>query len=263
MRIRSLIAVATFAFACVKQPPLAAVPIAKSTSVAVVEAEPNLIRGKVLERLDASQYTYLRLQTADGESWTAVPKTAKAVGATAVVLGPIWMENFKSSTLGRTWERIAFGTLEDEPPSAGQPAMGARPGAGPGMFAAAAVADRPVAASAVAAPAEPAPINVRTAAGPDGRTIADVYARKTQLKDKSVAIRGQVVKATSGVMGKNWLHLRDGTGTGAAADLAVVSDDIAKVGDTVLITGLVHLDRDLGSGYHYDVLVEDARVKTE
>jgi hypothetical protein len=35
------------------------------------------------------------------------------------------------------------------------------------------------------------------------------------------------------------------------------------VGDTVLVTGVVHTDKDLGAGYHYDVIVENARIKAE
>ena len=114
-----------------------------------------------------------------------------------------------------------------------------------------------------AAPADVGSIRVAKAAGSNGRTISDIHARAAQLKDKKVAVRGKVVKATNGVMGKNWLHLRDGTGEGSSADLTVASSNTAQVGDTVLATGVVHLDRDLGAGYHYDVLVEDAKLEKE
>ena len=97
----------------------------------------------------------------------------------------------------------------------------------------------------------------------EGRTIAEIYAQRAALKDQSVSVRGRVVKSINGVLGKNWLHLQDGTGTGPTADLAVTSDAAAAVGDVVVATGLVHLDRDLGSGYRYDVLVEDARLQKE
>ena len=263
----SLIAVAALAFACKKDPPPAAVPVAQATVAPAVPApaQDNAIRGKVLEKLEASQYTYLKLQTAEGEIWTAVPKTATAVGATAAVLGPVWMDNFKSGTLNRTWERIAFGTLEGEtPPTAlGNTTAPARGPAGPGMFAAAAASSGAPANHPAVAPVDSGPIKVARASGPQGNTIAGVYDRKAQLKDKQVSVRGKVVKATNGVMGKNWLHLRDGTGKGGSDDLTIASDDTAIVGATVLVSGTVHLDRDLGAGYRYDVIVEDARVKTE
>ena len=50
---------------------------------------------------------------------------------------------------------------------------------------------------------------------------------------------------------------------GASADLAVASADTAAVGDTVVVTGTVHLDLDLGAGYHCQVIVEDARIEAE
>ena len=78
-----------------------------------------------------------------------------------------------------------------------------------------------------------------------------------------MTLRGKVVKYSEAIMGKNWLHLRDGTGKEPANDLTVTSQTKAKVGDTVLIEGVVTLEKDLGAGYKYDVIIEDARVKVE
>jgi hypothetical protein len=36
-----------------------------------------------------------------------------------------------------------------------------------------------------------------------------------------------------------------------------------KVGDTVLIKGKVVINKDLGSGYKYEVIIEDAKVTRE
>jgi hypothetical protein len=105
--------------------------------------------------------------------------------------------------------------------------------------------------------------NVKTAKaeGPEARTVAELWAQKGDLKDKTVAVRGKVVKVTTGVMGKNWLHLRDGSGAeGKDNDITVTSTDVASINDEVTIRGTVHLDRDLGSGYNYPVIVEDAKV---
>ena len=106
-------------------------------------------------------------------------------------------------------------------------------------------------------------IKVAKASGKTGRTVAEIWSKRASLKDQKVAVRGKVVKATNGVMGKNWLHVRDGTGEGPSSDLTVASDETAAVGDTVLVTGVVHTDKDLGAGYHYDVIVEDAQIKAE
>ncbi len=74
-----------------------------------------------------------------------------------------------------------------------------------------------------------------------------------------------MVKFTPRIMGKNWLHLQDGSGDTAAGthDLTVTTNVTAKVGDTVLISGAVTLDKDFGEGYKYDVIIEDAKVTVE
>ena len=96
-----------------------------------------------------------------------------------------------------------------------------------------------------------------------GKTVAELYAEKDQLANKKVTLRGKVVKTNAGIMGKNWLHLQDGSGDAKAGtnDLTVTSSDAAAKGDTVTITGVLRLDKDFGSGYAYPVLVEDAKVK--
>ena len=64
-------------------------------------------------------------------------------------------------------------------------------------------------------------------------------------------------------MGKNWLHLQDGTGSIGSNDLLVTSADAAKPGDTVLVEATVAVNRDFGAGYKYRVMLEDAKVTVE
>ncbi len=114
-----------------------------------------------------------------------------------------------------------------------------------------------------AAPAAPK-VNFSNIAKPKGgKTVQEVYRDKANLKDKQVTLRGKVVRYNEAIMGKNWIHLRDGTGTAPANDLTVTTQAKARVGDTVLVEGKVTLDKDLGAGYKYDVIIEDAKVKVE
>ncbi len=102
------------------------------------------------------------------------------------------------------------------------------------------------------------------AKAPGGKTVAEVYAEKDQLAGKQVLVRGKVVKTRDNIMGKNWLHVRDGSGTEKTSDLTVTtSDPLPAVGATVLVSGQVSANKDLGLGYKYDVLVEGAKVTTE
>jgi len=106
-----------------------------------------------------------------------------------------------------------------------------------------------------------APGSVQPAEG--GLTVREVFDQRQELAGKSVTVRGKVVKAMQGVMGTNWYHIEDGTGDSGTNDLAVTSDDIAKVGDTVLVVGTLASDKDLGMGYHYDAIVEKAKLSVE
>jgi hypothetical protein len=117
-------------------------------------------------------------------------------------------------------------------------------------------------ASAGAGPSEAGSIRVSRAEGANGKKIAELYSQKATLNGAEIAVRGKVVKFTPKVMGKNWLHLRDGSGSREKKDddITVTTTGTAAVGDVVLVRGVVHLDRDLGAGYAYPVIIEDAKL---
>jgi hypothetical protein len=97
-----------------------------------------------------------------------------------------------------------------------------------------------------------------------GKTIAEVFAEKEQLAGQPVVLRGRIVKTNAGIMGKNWLHVRDGTGAEGTNDLTVTTTDVLpNVGDTVLVAGPLSVDKDFGMGYRYDLIIEDAEVTVE
>ena len=69
------------------------------------------------------------------------------------------------------------------------------------------------------------------------------------------------MKWNAGIMGKNWLHLRDGSGAaGKDNDITITTSDEAAVGDVVLVKGTVRVDKDFGAGYAYPVIIEDAKL---
>ena len=59
-------------------------------------------------------------------------------------------------------------------------------------------------------------------------------------------------------MNKNWIHLQDGTSYNGFNDITITSLEKIKVDDIVSLKGTVVLNKDLGSGYKYDILIEDA-----
>ena len=97
-----------------------------------------------------------------------------------------------------------------------------------------------------------------------GKTVAEVVAGKDALACQKVAVRGKVVKVNPEIMGKNWVHVRDGSGEEGTNDLTVTSTgQLPKIGDTVLVTGTVALDQDFGMSYQYAVILQDAEIKVE
>lgn len=197
------------------------------------------LTGVVLEVRDVEAYTYLRLKTPSGETWAAVTKTAVRKGAEVTIENTMLMTNFESKSLKKTFDKIVFGNL-----SAGKGSV-------------------PAAHAGAGTPVVVADVKVAKARGPNARTIAEIAAGKAALKDATVLVRGTVVKFNPNIMGRNWVHLRDGTGSAAdnTNDLLVTTKDTAKVGDVVVAKGVVHTDRDFGAGYAYKVLIEDASLQ--
>lgn len=111
--------------------------------------------------------------------------------------------------------------------------------------------------------ANPGDIKVDKAAGVNAKTVAEIVTKRAELKDQPVLVRGKVVKFNPEIMGKNWLHLRDGSGSAAdgSNDILVTTMAAAKVGDIVTVRGVVRTEKDFGSGYSYQVLIEEATIK--
>ena len=109
------------------------------------------------------------------------------------------------------------------------------------------------ASAAVAAPIE---------ADRKATTVAVVWKTRTALAGKQVTLRGKVVKYHGGILGVNWIHLQDGSGNAAdgSNDITVTSESECKVGDAISITGTVAIDKDLGAGYKYPVIIERATI---
>jgi hypothetical protein len=113
------------------------------------------------------------------------------------------------------------------------------------------------------APATSEPIKVEKAKGADAYTVSEAYEKAGNLDKKAVVVRGKVVKVSKGIMGKNWVHLRDGSGDPGKGtnNLVVTTQDDPNIGDVVTAKGTLYKDKDFGSGYKYQVIVEEATVK--
>jgi membrane protein implicated in regulation of membrane protease activity len=264
-RLSTVLLVVAAVAGCKKSEPAPAAMLAPAAP-ALEAAAPAAagIQGKIVERIDAAPYSYLKLATAQGEVWAAVPKTDLNKGAEVTVEHALAMNGFESKSLNRKFDVVYFGNLAGAGPTpetkqamGAMGAMGGAPGQeGPPPNMAAQHAN------VAKGPTDVADVKVAKAGGADARTVAEVHAQRTALKEKAVTVQGKVVKYNGGIMGKNWLHLRDGSGKGESEDndLTVTSQDVAKVGDVVVVKGVVRIDNDFGAGYAYKVIVEDAKI---
>ncbi len=257
-----------------KAPAASASAPASGVVPAAPEAALVTVSGTVLETMDAAEYTYMRLKTATGETWAAINKTKIAKGDTVTVTNAMVMDGFQSKTLNRTFDHILFGVLAT--PGAPAPAAAGAPAAASSLPM---VSDHPPTAGttggqspqqmaaqhgqAAGGPADAPDVKVPKAEGANAKTVAELWAQRASLKGKEVAVKAKIVKVTNSVMGKNWLHVRDGSGSKAAKDndLTVTTDVVAKVGDVVTVTGTVSVDKDFGAGYAYPVIIENAKLK--
>jgi hypothetical protein len=204
------------------------------------------VKGEVLETLNAAGFTYLRLKTKDGESWAAVRATPIKTGTQVTLENVIPMKNFESKSLKKTFPVILLGDLAGAP-------SGAQ-----------AVANEVAAAHSDVAKQSGAPDEkVAKATGANARTVAEIMTKSAELKDKPALIRAKVVKYNAGIMGKNWVHLRDGSGSAAdqTNDLMVTTASETRVGDVVVMQGVVRTDKNFGAGYAYKVMLEDATLR--
>jgi hypothetical protein len=245
---------------------LASCQSGKSPEQAANDLPADVHKLAVEEVLQATKYTYLHGKDNGKDEWVAVPKMEAKTGTNYYFKGGIQMTKFESKDLNRTFESILFleGVGTDPKNLTFEPAPAATADNTPAP--AAQDMQQPAAAQGDdqqykrTPPAiEKKAVKVEAVKG--GITIAELFAKKDAYAGKTVRIKGQVTKYTPAVMKKNWIHIQDGTESGGKFDLAVTSDAEAQLGQTIVVEGKISLNKDLGYGYFFDVIMEDAAIK--
>jgi hypothetical protein len=180
----------------------------------------TLHRVVVEEMIQTKAYTYLRVKEDSKENWLAAPKMTPVIGAVYYYLGEMEMKNFESKELSRTFDSVTF--VED---------LVFEEIYKEGKY----------------------PVK-------GGTTIANLYINKNDYDGKLVKVRGKVTKYNDNIMGKNWIHLNDGTNSLGNRDFVITSKMETKVGDVITVEGKLSIHVDLGSGYRYEVMIEEAKV---
>jgi len=210
--------------------------------------------GKVVATMEAAGYTYVQVDTGKAKVWAAAPQLAVKVGDTLAVGKAMPMRNYHSKTLDRDFDVVYF--TADTTVNGGSPA---------GVSGSTELPPNHPPITGTGSPVVPKTAidlsGIKKAEG--GKGVAEVFAEKAALRGKDVRVRGRVVKFNANIMGKNWIHIQDGTGKKGSNDLTVTSQTRAKVGDLILVNGKVTTDRDFGGNYKYSIIIEDAKVAVE
>ena len=207
-------------------------------------ADDQTLTGKVIESMDSGGYTYVQIENNGKKTWVAVPKTKVVKGQDITFAPGAEMGNFESKTLKRKFDSIIFsGGVIDQGVKGIEKSPGSK-------------------GSAVVVSEK---IQVDKASGPDAYTVAEIFQHSKDLEGKKVVVRGKAVKVSEGIMDKNWVHLQDGSGDAKAKnnDLVLTSKDLPKVGDVVTVSGTLYINKDFGSGYKYNVIIEDTVITKE
>jgi hypothetical protein len=259
-RILLVLLLACTACSKAQQPPSAAAiqpaPAHATTSPGPAAAPTSgVVTGPVLETMNAASYTYVRVHGETGDVWAAAPEFPVKVGDQVRISLEMPMVNFHSTSLNRDFPMLYFvGRITP----AGDASAAAAPSAAAPLTPAPGSSPHGAPRPAVATVTTPMP------PPPGGITIATLFADRKALAGKPVTVHGVVVKYNAGILGLTWIHLQDGTGKAedGSNDITVTSSqDVAvKPGDTVSAAGTVGLDKNIGSGYSYPVIVENAKI---
>jgi len=190
----------------------------------------------VEEKLDASSYSYLKVNENGNSYWIAVPSMDVKPGEKIYFSKYMEMKDFKSETLGKTFESVLF--VDD--------------------------ASKGEIGQDIASPHSKISTgkdgSIKVEPLKDGYSVEQIYSKKSSLVNKIVKVKGVVVKINKDIMNTNWIHIQDGTGKDGTHDLLVTSDTVPEVGQTIIAEGKVITDKDFGSGYFYSVLLENSKI---
>jgi hypothetical protein len=211
----------------------------------------------VKEVQQTSQYSYFRLSEIGNPKvkesdtiWVASTYSEPVKGDTLYYKGGLPMYNFKSKELNRLFKKILFlDSLSKQSDFGKKDAMIGR---GHDYMSSENKGNNGV------PKIEKIDVKIDKMAG--GVTIADLYGAKESYSGKTVKVKGQVTKFSPEIMGKNWLHIQDGTIKDGKFDIAITTDLNTKVkmGDVVCFEGKISVNKQIGQGYFYEVIMEDA-----
>lgn len=202
---------------------------------------PNIHKIVVKEVLQTTSYTYVHAEEKGELQWIAVPKMDANEGETYYYQGGMQMGEFKSKELDRTFSAILFlnGLISPDVVEGGKTSL--------------TVSNQKPEAAIIT-------INESIEPAEGGITIAELYANKEKYANKIVKVRGKVTKFNAKILSRNWIHIQDSQDNQGKMDLTATTSEETKVGDIIILEGMIILDKDFGAGYFYELIMENSRI---
>lgn len=188
---------------------------------------------KVLEVLPTEKYIYLKVVENEEEYWVAAGKQNVEVGDRYFFRGGLLKTNFESKEYNRVFEKVYLvSKLVSE--NHGQ-------------------------SSHNNTPSKEIKKDIEKVEG--SLLIKEIIEQASALEGKEVQITGECTKLNANIMGRNWIHLKDGSKDDY--DFIITSEQAIPEGHVATLKGTLALNRDFGSGYRYEILIENGTIVYE
>ena len=196
----------------------------------------------VLEILPTTKYVYLKVEENDEQFWIATIKQKINVGGTYFYKGGLLKTNFESKEHNKIFDKIYLVT------SLVQANHGNDSKDGKIITKETEQKDEPISTSNTSD-------NIQKSGS---IKIAELVENFKKYEGKTVQISGRCVKINPNIMGRNWIHIKDGSKDDY--DLVITSDTFVKEGSMVTMKATVSLNKDFGAGYKYDLILENGTI---
>jgi len=198
----------------------------------------------VTEAIPGSTYTYLNGSNGTNNIWVAIRNQPIEIGKTYYYTDALEMKNFHSKELNRDFPSIFFLNSISEQAIQGKAIQGETK-----------MSTSPMMKN----PAKKIEVKMNTKAGVTN--LSELFENKNKFEGKDIIVQGKVAKFNKNILGKNWIHIQDGTDFNGEFDLTITSNEIVSVGETIEIKGKIAINKDFGAGYTYDIIMENATLQ--
>lgn len=209
--------------------------VQKNTMAQQPSNHPDLHKISVDSVIQTSNYTYVKATTdLNTKAWYALPKKDIQIKENYYYYNAVEMKDFKSTELKRIFASVLFINdlinPEEFSPETSQKQK------------------TEVVKKHVISPSE------------NGITIAELFTNRAKYNNKIIKVKGEVSKYNDGIMKRNWIHLTDNSPDSKGYDFTATTQMVVAVGEIITLEGKIVLNKDFGSGYFYEVLMEDGKV---